>query len=142
MTPAKVVRDVMSSNVTSLDHESRLLDAVLLMRSSGYRHLPVVNGEKLVGLITDRDIQRASPSMLSQISQDEYNRIFEGTPVTRVMTHELTTVTPTTTLTDAVRILHENKFGCLPVVEGDNRLVGILTVTDLLGVLQRLLSEG
>lgn len=142
MAAPKVVRDVMSTNLTTLDYESRLLDAVLSMRSSGYRHLPVVNREKLVGVISDRDVQRAAPSLLSKISQEEYNRIFEGTPITRIMVKNVITVNPTTPLRDAVRIVYENKFGCLPVVEGDNRLVGMVTVTDLLGVLDRLLSEG
>lgn len=141
MPVPKVVRDIMSANLTTLDHESRLLDAVLLMRSSGYRHLPVVNGDKLVGIVSDRDVQRAAPSLLSKISQEEYNRIFEGTPISRIMASNVTTVNPTTPLRDAVRILYENKFGCVPVVEGENRLVGLLTVTDLLGVLDRVLSE-
>ena len=142
MPAPKIVRDVMSTNLTTLDHESRLLDAVLLMRSSGYRHIPIVNGEKLVGIVSDRDVQRASPSLLSKISQEEYNRIFEGTPISRIMVRDPMTVNPATSLRDAVRIVHENKFGCIPVVEGENRLVGMVTVTDLLGVLDRLLSEG
>ncbi|MFQ5926711.1 MAG: CBS domain-containing protein [Terriglobia bacterium] len=131
----------MSTNLTTLEDGSRLLDAVLLMRSSGYRHLPVVNGDKLVGLVSDRDVQRVAPSLLSKISQEEYNRIFEGTPITRVMVREVMTVKPTTLVRDAVRVIYENKFGCLPVVEGGNRLVGMVTVTDLLGVLDRLLSQ-
>ena len=141
MPVPKVVRDIMNANLTTLDHESRLLDAVLLMRSSGYRHLPIVNGDKLVGIVSDRDVQRAAPSLLSKISQEEYNRIFEGTPISRIMASNVITVNPTTPLRDAVRILYENKFGCVPVVEGENRLVGLVTVTDLLGVLDRILSE-
>lgn len=141
MTVPKVVRDVMSTNLTTLEDGSRLLDAVLLMRSSGYRHLPVVNGDELVGIVSDRDVQRVAPSLFSKISQEEYNRIFEGTPITRVMVREVMTVKPTTLVRDAVRVIYENKFGCLPVVEGGNRLVGMVTVTDLLGVLDRLLSQ-
>ncbi|MFQ5817226.1 MAG: CBS domain-containing protein [Terriglobia bacterium] len=141
MTAAKLVRDIMGTNLTTLDHESRLLDAVLLMRSSGYRHLPVLNGDKLVGIVSDRDVQRVAPSLLSRISQEEYNRIFEGTPITRVMVREVLTVTPTTPVQEAVKIIYENKFGCIPVVEQGNRLVGIVTVTDFLGVLDALLSK-
>lgn len=141
MAAPKLVRDIMSTNLTTLDHESHLLDAVLLMRSSGYRHLPVVNGDKLVGIISDRDVQRAAPSLLSKISQEEYNRIFEGTPISRIMVKDVITVSPTTPVREAVRIAYENKFGCVPVVEGDKKLVGIVTVTDLLGVLDRLLEE-
>ena len=137
----KLMREIMSTNLTTLDHESRLLDAALLMRSSGYRHLPVVHRGHLVGLISDRDVQRAAPSLLSKVSQEEYNRIFETTPITRIMVRDVLAVSPAAPLRDAVRILHENKLGCLPVVEGENRLVGIVTVTDLLGVLDRIYSE-
>lgn len=137
----KVVREIMSTNLTTLDQEARLLDAALLMRSSGFRHLPIVHGGRLVGLVSDRDIQRATPSLLGKVSQEEYNRIFETTPITRIMRRDVLTVAPTTPIRDAVRLLYENKLGCLPVVEGENRLVGIVTVTDLLGVLDRLCSE-
>jgi len=131
----------MSTNVTTLDHDSRLLDAALVMRSSGYRHLPVVHHDRLVGIISDRDVQRATPSLLGKVSQEEYNRIFETTPITRIMVREVITVFPTTPIRDAVRILCENKLGCLPVVEGENRLVGIITVTDLLNVLDCIYSQ-
>jgi len=137
----KVVREIMSTNLTTLDQEARLLDAALLMRSSGFRHLPIVHGGRLVGLVSDRDIQRATPSLLGKVSQEEYNRIFETTPITRIMRRDVLTVAPTTPIRDAVRLLYENKLGCLPVVEGENHLVGIVTVTDLLGVLDRLCSE-
>lgn len=137
----KVVREIMSTNLTTLDQEARLLDAALLMRSSGYRHLPIVHGGRLVGLVSDRDVQRATPSLLGKVSQEEYNRIFETTPITRIMMRDVLTVAPTTPIRDAVRLLYENKLGCLPVVEGENRLVGIITVTDLLGVLDRICSE-
>jgi len=131
----------MTRNVTTLEPESKLLDAVLLVRSSGYRHIPVVKDGRLVGILSDRDIQRASPSMYGDISPDEYNRIFETTHVGRVMAPEPITVTPKSTVPEAVQIMHENKFGALPVVEGDNQLVGIVTTTDLLSLLRTLIEK-
>ncbi len=134
------VRDFMTSPVSSIQQDSTLLEAALLLRRSGIRHLPVVDGDLLVGIITDRDIGRLSPSLLTKISPEEYNSIFENTPLAKVMTRDPVSVTPETPIRAAAALLQEKKFGCLPVVEG-RRLVGIITVTDMLGVLLRLLGD-
>lgn len=134
-----LVRDYMTAPASSIDvKEARLLDAALVMRRSGFRHLPIVDGERLVGIITDRDISRFAPSMLSSITQEEYNAIFENTPLERVMTRDPLSVTPGSPIREAVALLHEKKLGCLPVVE-DGKLVGILTVTDMLNLLHQIL---
>ncbi len=128
------VRDIMASSLTTLPRESSLLDAAITMRRSSVRHLPVVDGERLVGIITERDVQRCAPSLLSPITQEEYNATFENTPIERVMFRSPVTVTPDTTVRDAVMLMLDRKVGCLPVVEGE-RLVGILTRSDLLNLL-------
>lgn len=135
------VKDIMTSSVTTVDHEARLLDAALLMRSSGFRHVPVVDNGRLVGIISDRDVKGASPSLFAEISQEEYNRIFETTPVAKVMTKDPKTVTPDATLKDVVAMMQENKFGAVPIVEGDNKLVGIVTSNDMLALLRTLLEQ-
>ncbi len=124
------VRDYMTPGPTTLTPEARLLDAVLTIRGMNIRHLPIVSDGKLVGLLTDRDVNRFSPSIL-RASQEEYNQVFEQTLVRTVMTKNVTTVEPDTPLADAVSLLMSNKLGCLPVVEGE-QLVGILSVTDVL----------
>lgn len=140
MPKPKLVRDLMTSQLTTLKHDASLLDAVLLMRSSGFRHLPVVQEERLVGLLSDRDVMRASPSMFGKISPEEYNRIFETTPVEKVMARDPEAVSPDTPVTEVVKLLYERKFGSVPVVEKDKKLVGIVTTTDLLGLLSKLLG--
>ena len=140
MNDEYLVRDFMTAPAKSISRDARLLDAALMLRSTGFRHLPIVDGDRLVGIITDRDIHRFSPSLLSKITPEEYNAVFENTPLERVMTRNPLTVTPTTPLRDAAAILQEKKLGCLLVVE-EGRLVGILTVTDLLGVLLRFLTR-
>lgn len=134
-----LVRNYMISPVTAAPDTTSLLDAVLLMRRSGIRHLPVVDGERLVGIITDRDLNRLAPSMLGKPSPREYNEVFENTPLSKVMIRNPITVTPDSRILDAVAILHHKKLGCLPVVE-NGRLVGIITVTDMLGLLLRMLG--
>lgn len=141
MAAPKLVREIMTQQVTALNHDAKLLDAVLLLRSSGYRHLPVLEQGRLVGLLSDRDVQLASPSMFSNISPDEYNRIFETTPVAKVMARNPVTVNPATPVKEVVKLMHDQKFGAVPVVEGDNKLIGIVTTTDLLNVLHGLLVE-
>ncbi|MFY9584997.1 MAG: CBS domain-containing protein [Candidatus Acidiferrales bacterium] len=139
MTQEYLVRNFMTSPVKSIARDARLLDAALALRSTGFRHLPIVEGERLVGIITDRDINRFTPSLLSNITPEEYNAIFENTPLERVMTRNPLSVAPDTPLREAAAILYEKKLGCLPVVENE-RLVGIVTVTDMLGVLLRFLA--
>ncbi len=140
MSKQYLVRDFMTASVTTVPHTARLLEAALTLRRTSFRHLPIVDGERLVGIITDRDINRFAPSLLTKITQEEYNAIFENTPLDRVMTKDPTTVTPETPVLDAVEILHSKKLGCVPVVEND-MLVGILTVTDMLRLLYNLLQD-
>jgi acetoin utilization protein AcuB len=140
MALPKLVRDIMTSNITTIEADAKLLDAVLLLRSSGFRHLPVTKDGRLVGLLSDRDVQRAAPSMFGEVTPEEYNRIFETTPVARVMVKEPQTATADMPISEAVGIMHQNKYGALPVVDASGQLAGIVTTTDLLALLNRVLS--
>lgn len=136
------VRDYMTSTVTSLTVDARLLDAALLIRRTGKRHVPVVSAEgKVVGIISDRDVSRLAPSVLSPLSSEEYNRIFEGTPVTLAMTKDPVTIHPDAPVQQAVQIMTSRKFSSVLVTESDGKLVGIITVTDLLSLLGELLGS-
>ena len=134
------VRKFMASPVTSLPSSARLLDAGLLLRAGRIRHIPIIDNGKLVGILSDRDIQRCTPSMLTRVSAEEYNSIFEDTPVAQVMTREPQHISPDAPLHEAAALLHEGKLGCLPVVE-NGEVVGIITKDDMLGALMSLLDE-
>ena len=134
-----LVRDFMTAPATSIESDARLLDAALAMRRSGFRHLPITRGDKLVGIITERDINRYAPSMLGNISQEEYNAIFENTPLERVMTKDPLFTAPDAPVAKVVAVLHNKKLGCMPVVE-DGKLVGIVTVTDMLKILHKMIT--
>lgn len=137
--PEFLVGDFMSAPVTTIPHDARLLEAALALRRTGFRHLAIVNGDQLVGIITDRDVHRYAPSMLGNLSQEEYNSIFEETPLERVMTRNPQTITPATSVREAVKMMHERKLGCLPVVD-QGRLVGIITTSDMLGLLHKIIA--
>jgi len=134
------VRDYMTSNPQTLGVESTLLDAVLMMRRSELRHIPILEGDRLVGILTDRDVGRFAPSILVTLSPQDYNRVFEETSVAKVMTRKLVSTTPDAPLADAVELIYSQKLGCLPVLESD-RLVGIITVVDMLRALHDLIGD-
>jgi acetoin utilization protein AcuB len=140
MLEGLLVRDVMTSSVSSISQDASLLMAALAMRRDGIRHLPVVEGVRLVGIISERDVLRASPSLLGKVNQDEYNTMFETTQVHRAMHKDPQTVTSEMPLRQAVGLMAENKLGCLPVVDGDC-LVGIVTRSDLVKLLVRVMDN-
>jgi CBS domain-containing protein len=109
------------------------MQALETMRLRGVRRLPVAVGGTLVGLITEGDLKRAEPSMLTD-SEENFNRVMDGTPVSRIMVQNPVTVTADTPLLDAAEILYSTKYGALPVVAG-GRVVGILTDNDMVHAL-------
>lgn len=136
-----LVRDYMTTKVTTLPQDSRLLDAALIIRRSGKRHVPIVNGEGVVvGMVSDRDVSRVAPSMLSKMTPEEYNQIFESTPIDVVMSTNVITISPNDDVSLAASLLYTKKIGALPVVE-DGKLVGIVTGTDMLALLNELLGK-
>jgi len=134
------VGDYMTRDPITVEEDASMKEAMLLLQSHHIRHLPVATGRLLVGLVSDRDIKRASPSILQGIDKNEFEQLLEDTPVSRIMTREPFTVTATTPLVEAVTILVEKKFGSLPVVDG-RELVGIFTEIDALKVLLDTLHE-
>ena len=88
------VRQYMTAEPKTLEVTQSLLDAALLLRRSHLRHIPIVENGHLVGILTDRDVARSAPSRLTPLPEEEYNRVFEGTPVGKVMTKEPFSTTP------------------------------------------------
>lgn len=131
MSDQYTVQDLMSTPAVTIPAGVRLLDAALLLRRSAIRHLIVVDGGKLVGVLTDRDMQRCAPSRLMAVTEEEYNSVFESTTVERVMTRGPRSISPHATLVEAISLLQEMRHGCLPVVE-DGEVVGVLTRWDLI----------
>ncbi len=135
-----LVKDYMTIEVTSLQESDTLLDAAMVFVRSSFRHLPVLQGRKVVGIITERDVKQFAPSLLSRTTAEEYNAIMETTPISRVMTKNPMTLEPGQPIFEAARLLHSRRVGCLPVVE-NGELAGIITTTDLLGLLIKMMEE-
>jgi CBS domain-containing protein len=135
------VREIMQKEVVTLGLEDSLDVAEDVMTLGRVRHLPVVAGDRrLVGLVTQRDLLKASVASVLKLSRSVEHDWLKAIPVRLVMSSELVTVSPDDSLEEAVRLMISKKFGCLPVVD-NGKLVGLLTETDCLGVLASLLKE-
>lgn len=134
------VRDLMSTRLVTLNVHADLDLAEGLMSIMRVRHLPVVEGDRLVGLVTHRDLLRASLSSLAAHDPEEEDALKIAIPVREIMHTEVRTIAPDADLREAIRIMERHKFGCLPVVE-DGQLVGIITEADFLRLTRVLLDR-
>jgi acetoin utilization protein AcuB len=128
-----LVSDYMTPEPITLSPEDTLLQALEAMRLRGVRRLPVTVAGTLVGLVTEGDLKRAEPSTLTG-SEEEFNRVMEGTEISRIMIQNPITVSVDTALLEAAETMYGTKYGALPVVS-EGRLVGILTDNDLVHAL-------
>ena len=127
-----VVERYMTPNPITVRPGTSLRKAQELLYTHHIRHLPVVQGRRLVGIITDRDLRQLLPSSLAP--PDEVARFRAATAqvkVGEVMTRQVLSVTPDTRTRKAARLMVERRLGCLPVLQGST-LVGIITTNDLL----------
>jgi acetoin utilization protein AcuB len=122
------VRDVMATDLVTVGPDETARHAYRLMRDHRFRHLPVVEDGRLVGILSDRDLR---PVLLSPT--------LARARVGELMSDDVTTVGPDALVEDAASLLVVKKIGSLPVV-ADGRLVGLVTETDLLAVLVELLG--
>jgi CBS domain-containing membrane protein len=136
----KTVGEVMTRDVVTVLEEQNLEFIDQGMKFLGFRHLPVVDGDKLVGLVTQRDLLRFAVGAMEPGREMREARYEQNVFVAQVMNRDVETVTPDTPLVDAARLLRQHKHGCLPVVEGD-KLVGIITESDFLDLAIKLLSD-
>jgi acetoin utilization protein AcuB len=125
------VADLMTVCAITTDPYTPLLEARQLMLHKSIRHLLIVDGPKLVGIITDRDIRLNLPSPATSLSVWEINYLLARMTVTSVMTRDIVTIGPQQDAKEAARLMLDRKIGALPVLDGDE-LVGIITETDLL----------
>ncbi|MBI5018054.1 MAG: CBS domain-containing protein [Deltaproteobacteria bacterium] len=123
------VRNIMTSPVITAASDMPVLEAAKLMKEKRIERLPVVEGGKLQGIVTKDRVLRASPSMATSLSLHEIHYLFAKLTVKEIMQRDVITVTPDTTVENAVRLAQEKRVGALPVVE-DGHIVGILTTND------------
>jgi CBS domain-containing protein len=125
-----LVHDVMEEKVVTISVGDRLSTVEDIMTLGGVRHMPVVRAGRLVGVVSERDLLRASLSSLDPRRQ-ERRAFLEAIDISQVMSAPPVVVDSDAPVEEAARIMADNKIGCLPVLRGEE-LVGMLTETDLL----------
>jgi acetoin utilization protein AcuB len=126
------VRDHMISPAVTVAPDIPFQDALKVMQESQLRRLPVVDKKgKLIGIVSERDLLYASPSPATTLSVWELTYLLSKIKVEELMTRDVVTTTPDTPIEDAASLMVEKKVGGLPVVDDDNKPVGIITDRDI-----------
>jgi CBS domain-containing protein len=131
MDPDAQVNEVMTREVLTLASHHPLTLADEVMSFERIRHLPVLEDERVVGVVSQRDLFRAALATALGYQRRARRMLQRTITVTEVMSAPAVTISPEATVKDAARIMIDRKIGCLPVVQGDT-LVGIITETDIL----------
>ncbi len=129
-----LVRKKMKKDLITITKDDRMTTAKKILREKNIRHLPVVDGKKLVGLVSNMDIRKAEASPATSLEIRELHYLLDKLTVGEIMTRNVITISPDISVEEATTLLHDNKIGCLPVVE-DGNLVGILTENDVMEIL-------
>ncbi len=132
------VLDIMQPKVVTIGASDRLSTAEDIMRLGGVRHMPVVSMGQLVGVVSERDLLRASPSSFESAApyggagSESRSAIMRRVRIEQVMSRPAIVVPPSAPLSEVALLMVDRKIGCLPVVEVGGRLVGIVTNGDVL----------
>lgn len=132
MPDTRRVEDLMTTSVITAKIDDTMDLADIDMKLARIRHIPVIDGEnRVVGILSDRDILRAFGALGK-------NELIVGA----VMTDHVSTIRPDAPARDALKVMLDDKIGCLPVVDADEKLVGVITETDFLWVLYEQMPRG
>ena len=134
-----LVKDRMSNEVLTVKPETTIPEALALMEKNGIRRLPVVDNDRLVGIITLLDLVRASPSPATSLSIWELNYLIAKLPVKDIMAKKVYIVSPNEPVDAAASLMREHRIGGLPVVD-NGKVVGIITETDIFSAFMDMLG--
>ena len=130
----------MTTKLMTVESDLSVKDAFLIMKEHEIRHLPVVDGGALIGIISDRDLRRPKWADATE-DWTSYYHLDDETSVADVMTKNPEVVRTSDSVQRAVRILREKRYGALPVVDKSGHLAGILSAYDLLRALEDVLAQ-
>jgi CBS domain-containing protein len=129
------VSAIITADVITLNHSDNLEVAASLFKKNNIRHIPVLSGEEIIGMLSDTDLLRIS--FADAIDEDEDGidtAVYKIFTIAQVMSKNLIGVTSNLTIKKVAEVLSKKEFHALPVVD-DNKLVGIATTTDLINYL-------
>ncbi|MDD3158745.1 CBS and ACT domain-containing protein [Anaeromusa sp.] len=125
------VKDQMTVNPVTVTSATTIADAAELMKKHRFRRLPVVDIGKLVGIVTDRDLRKASPSSATTLSVHEADYLLSKALIKDIMTKKVLSIGSEATIEEAALVMYNNRIGGVPVVDKNQDVVGIITETDI-----------
>ncbi|MCJ7540470.1 MAG: CBS and ACT domain-containing protein [Desulfobacterales bacterium] len=137
-----LVKNWMSKEIVTVDVDDSMQNAIYILQEQNIKILPVMDGGNLVGIISDRDLKKASPSDATTLDMHELLFLISKIKVRNLMKKPVYTAKPDDTVEEAAALLLEKKISGLPVVDENNRLVGIITRSDIFRVLISLSGLG
>lgn len=136
-----LVKDHMTTPAITLTPDTPFQEALKLMRERQIRRIPIVNEHrKLVGIVSERDLLHAEPSPATSLSIWEMNYLLWKLKLGDLMSKKVIAVTPQTALQDAASLLIKHKIGGLPVVDAEQKVIGVITETDIFKAFVALLT--
>lgn len=124
------VKNKMTTNPFTISPDQTIPDAHEIMAQNGIKRLPVMKNDKLVGIVSKEDIERASPSKATTLSMGEITYLLAKTKISMIMTKNPVTISPNALLEEAATMMRDNGISSLPVLDG-SKLVGIITESDI-----------
>lgn len=137
-----LVKNWMSKEVITVEADDTMQNAIYILQEQNIKMLPVMDNANLVGIITDRDLKKASPSDATTLDMHELLFLISKIKVKDLMKEPVFTAKPDDTVEEAAALLLEKKISGLPVIDEHNRLVGIITRSDIFRVLLSLSGLG
>ena len=126
-----LIKDWMTRDVQTITPNTTVPEAHMLMAQNNIRRLPVLDGERLVGIVTRGDVRGAEASDATSLSIWELNYLLSQPEISKVMTKKPITVRPESTIREAAQTILDNKISGLPVVDHEGEVIGSITESEL-----------
>jgi acetoin utilization protein AcuB len=134
-----LIQDIMQTKLVTATPDTPLMKVLRLLQGRGFRHVPVIENEVLVGIISDRDVKQSMASAATGAEGRERDQLLDRLTAGQIMTRAVRTVGPMFMVEDAVKLMIAHRISAVPVTEGE-RLVGLVTETDVLHLFAQVLG--
>jgi len=134
------VKDLMSTNVISIPPKKTVEKALKTLRENNIHHLPIIKDDELVGIVTERDLLQVIGYWVGTEEESERDRDTLEIKVKKIMKKEVITCSPELSIKEAAELMLQHKIGSLVVLDDNKKVIGIITVTDMLKVITKLVN--
>lgn len=134
-----LIQDIMQTKIVTAAPDTPLMTVLRLLQGRGFRHVPVIKDDVLVGIISDRDVKQSMASAATSAEGHEREQLLDRLTAGQIMTRTVRTVGPMFTVEDAVKLMITHRISAVPVTEGA-RLLGLVTETDVLQLFARVMG--